>query len=235
MTRTNLTEHRCPTPEAASDALAVAIVERLRTALAERGSASLVVSGGKSPIPLFERLRIAALDWSRVWITLADERWVAADHPDSNEQLLRTHLLRDAAAHARWVPLKSVHATPADALADRTAALAAIPRPFDVVVLGMGEDGHTASLFPGADGLAEAMDLTGSAVLAAITPPAHAPHPRITLTLAALLDARVVMLAIAGAAKRAVYEQARDAPDAMQWPVSGVLAAAATTIEVWIA
>jgi 6-phosphogluconolactonase len=228
-----LTEHQHDDPAASTAALADAIVGRLHTALAERGEASLVVSGGKSPIPLFERLRVAELDWSKVWITLADERWVDPEHPDSNEHLLRTHLLRDAASKARFVPLKSGHATLAEALADRSAALAAIPRPFDVVVLGMGEDGHTASLFPGAAGLAAAMDPTGSAVLAAVEPPAHAPHPRITLTLAALLDARVVMLAIAGAAKRAIYEQARDAPDLMRWPVSAVLRQRKTDVEVW--
>lgn len=78
------------------------------------------------------------------------------------------------------------------------------------------------------------MDPDGRAILAAIDPPTYAPHPRITLTLAALLDSRVVMLAIAGEAKRAVYEQARDAPDAMRWPVSGVLSASGAGVEVWI-
>lgn len=229
-----LTEHQHDDPAAGTAALADAIVGRLRTALAERGEASLVLSGGKSPIPLFERLRVAELDWSKVWITLADERWVTPDHPDSNEGLLRTHLLRDAASNARFVPLKSEHDTAAEALADRTAALAAIPRPFDVVVLGMGEDGHTASLFPGAAGLAAAMDPTGSTVLAAIDPPAYAPHPRITLTLTALLDARVVMLAIAGAAKRAVYEQARDAVSAPTLPIARLLAQPKLTLEIWI-
>lgn len=235
MPKPTLTEHHHDHPDAATAALAEAIVARLGTAIAERGTASLVVSGGKSPIRLFERLRVAPLPWSQVWVTLADERWVAPGHPDSNEGLLRTHLLRDGAAAARFVPLITAHATPAEALADRTAALAAIPRPFDVVVLGMGEDGHTASLFPGAAGLEAAMAPDGRAVLAAIDPPAYAPHPRITLTLAALLDARVLMLPIAGAAKRRVYEQARAMPAPLRWPVSAVLAQVETPVEVWLA
>jgi len=232
--RPKLHEHRHPTAEAATAALARAIVERLRAALAERGAASLVVSGGRSPIPLFERLANTDLDWSRVWITLADERWVPVDHADSNQGLLRRHLLIGHAAAARFVALKSDHPTPAAALADRGSALAAIPRPFDVVVLGMGEDGHTASLFPGAAGLDAAMDPDGRAVLAAIDPPAYAPHPRITLTLAALLDSRAVMLAISGAAKQAIYEQARDQPDWRRWPVSAVLTATGPALALWL-
>ncbi len=228
-----LIEHRCTDAEAATAALADAIIDRLRTALTERGVASLVVSGGKSPVPLFARLRAADLDWSRVWITLADERWVDPSSPDSNERLLREHLLVDRAAAARFVALKSAFATVADGLAASAAALATIPRPFDVVVLGMGEDGHTASLFPGAAGLAAALALDNSASLAAITPPA-APHPRISLTLSALLDARCLMLPLAGATKLAIYQQARETPDAMRWPVSAVLTQQRVSVEVWL-
>ena len=228
-----LTEHHFTSAEAATEALADAIIARLRTAIAERGAASLIVSGGKSPVPLFARLRVAGLDWSKVWITLADERWVAPTSPDSNERLLREHLLVDAAAAARFVPLKSAFDRVADGLAASALALAAMPRPFDVVVLGMGEDGHTASLFPGAEGLAAALALDNPAPLAAITP-LTAPHPRITLTLAALLDSRCVMLPLSGAAKNSVYLQLRAMPDALRWPVSAVLTQQQTPVEVWL-
>lgn len=228
-----LTEHHFTSAEAATEALADAIIARLRTAIAERGAASLIVSGGKSPVPLFARLRVADLDWSKVWITLADERWVAPTSPDSNERLLREHLLVDAAAAARFVPLKSAFDRVADGLAASALALAAVPRPFDVVVLGMGEDGHTASLFPGAEGLAAALALDNPAPLAAITP-LTAAHARITLTLAALLDSRCVMLPLSGAAKNAVYLQLRAMPDALRWPVSAVLTQQQTPVEVWL-
>ncbi|MBA4286172.1 MAG: 6-phosphogluconolactonase [Xanthomonadaceae bacterium] len=229
-----LTEHRFTSNEAATAALAEAILGRLSAAIAERGVASLIVSGGKSPVPLFARLRVAALDWSKVWITLADERWVEPTSPDSNERLLLEHLLRDAAAAARFVPLKSASGQVADGLVASSAALAAIPRPFDVVVLGMGEDGHTASLFPGTEGLAAALAPDNPAALAAITP-LTAPHPRITLTLAALLDARCVMLPLAGATKLAVYRRARVEPDPLAWPISAVLTQTRTAVEIWLA
>ena len=228
-----LTEHRFTSSEAATEALAEAILVRLRGAIAERGTASLIVSGGKSPVPLFARLRVADLDWSKVWISLADERWVEPTSPDANERLLREHLLRDAAAAARFVPLKSAFDCVADGLAASATAVAAIPRPFDVVVLGMGEDGHTASLFPGADGLDAALALDNPALLAAIVP-LTAPHPRITLTLAALLDARCLMLPLSGAAKLDVYRQARETPDARRWPISAVLGQQQTPVEVWL-
>ncbi len=228
-----LTEHHFTSAESATEALAEAILARLSAAIAERGEASLIVSGGKSPVPLFARLRVADLDWSKVWITLADERWVAPSSPDSNERLLREHLLIEGAAAARFVPLKSAFDLVADGLAASAAALAAIPRPFDVVVLGMGEDGHTASLFPGAEGLAAALALDNPAPLAAITP-LTAAHPRITLTLAALLDSRCVMLPLSGAAKNTVYLQLRAMPDALRWPVSAVLTQQKTPVEVWL-
>lgn len=228
-----LTEHHFTSATAATEALADAIIARLRTAIAERGVASLIVSGGKSPVPLFARLRVAALDWSKVWISLADERWVTPTSPDSNERLLREHLLVDAAAAAHFVPLKSAFDGVADGLTASALALAAIPRPFDVVVLGMGEDGHTASLFPGAEGLAAALALDNPAPLAAITP-LTAPHARITLTLAALLDSRCVMLPLSGASKNAVYLQLRAMPDALRWPVSAVLTQQQTPVEVWL-
>lgn len=229
-----LTEHRFTSNEAATEALADAIIARLQAAIAERGVASLIVSGGKSPVPLFARLRVAALDWSKVWISLADERWVAPSSPDSNERLLREHLLRDAAAAARFVALKSPFATVEDGLAASAAALTAIPRPFDVVVLGMGEDGHTASLFPGADGLAAALALDNPASLVAIQP-LTAPHPRISLSLAALLDARCLLLPLSGASKHRVYRRARETPDSARWPISAVLTQSRTPVQVWLA
>lgn len=218
----------------AAQALADAVAADLATALAERPRASLVVSGGRSPIAFFERLREAALDWSRVVVTLADERWVPPEHPDSNARLVAEHLLQGKAAAALFVPLWNGAEKPTEAIAERTAALAALPRPIDALVLGMGEDGHTASLFPGAAGLASALDPRGTALLAAIDPPTAA-HPRLSLTLAALLDSRRIHLPLGGAAKHAVYRRALASGDSTQWPIAAVLCQPRVPVSFYLA
>ena len=217
----------------AAQALADTIAQALTAALDMRGHASLVVSGGRSPIDFFHRLRGAALDWSRVWITLADERWLPDSDPASNAGLLRQHLLQGTASAAHFVPLWNNAATPAAAITERTAALASLPRPFDAMVLGMGEDGHTASLFPGAAGLAGALDPASTARLAAIDPPA-APHRRLSLTLSALLASRHIHLPLAGTAKRAVYTRALADCDPLRLPVAAVLCQSAVPVTVYL-
>lgn len=178
----------------------------LGEALAARGAASLVVSGGSTPRPFLERLARASLDWSRVAVTLADERWVDAGHADSNAALVRATLLVGPAAAARFVALHEDAATPEEGLDAVARRIDAMPRPFDVVVLGMGGDGHTASLFPDAPELEHAMTDTTSPV-AAMHPPS-VPQARITLTRAALLDSRARFLHVTGADKRDVLERA---------------------------
>jgi len=227
-------ETHFPDADAASAWLAGEIAALLRQAIARRGVAALALSGGRSPVPLMQRLAAAGLDWPRVLLTLVDERWVDPASPDSNERLLREHLLIGPAAAARFVPLKSPAASPQAALAERGAAIGAMPLPFDAVVLGMGEDGHTASLFPGAAGLAAALDPGGTALLAAIDPPA-APHPRLSLTLAAILRARRIYLPIQGTAKRAVYARARAGASPLELPVAAVLGQQHVPVQVCIA
>jgi len=183
--------------------LAQAVSQPLAAALDADGGAVLAVSGGRSPVPLFHALREADLDWSRVLITLVDERCVAPGHADSNERLVREHLLAGRAAAARFAGLVR---DPAD-IAGSVAAANAAARPITVALLGMGEDGHTASLFPGAPELAAGLDPANPAHYLAVTPP-HAPHARISLTLAALLRSRLLVLAIAGPAKRRVFDAA---------------------------
>lgn len=218
----NITEQRFSDAAVAARQLALEVTDRLREGIALRGTASLVVSGGKSPIVFFQALRIQPLEWHKVWITLADERWVEPASPESNEHLLRQHLLLENAASAYFVGLKTSADSPLAGLAQSTAALMQIPRPFDVVVLGMGDDGHTASLFPGAANLADAMLLTSTAILAAMDP-VTAPLPRITMTLATLLDARQLFLPIAGASKLAVYARAKLKRDPLVLPISAIL------------
>lgn len=233
MSAAGIREHSVGDAEALAAAVAARIAERLRAGIAARGVARLALSGGRSPIAMFTQLAQAELDWSRVTITLVDERWVAVDHADSNERLLRDHLLVGPVAQAGFVGLKTSAATAAEALAERSARLQAQLLPLDVAVLGMGEDGHTASLFPGAAGLADALAADGEAVLAAIDPPA-APHARISLTIAALLASRHLLLPIAGAAKQAVYARARDGASAFDLPVAAVLQQSRVPVDVYI-
>jgi len=153
------------------------------------------VSGGRTPALMFAHLARHALDWPRIHITIADERWVGSDDPASNEGLVRATLLRGAAAQARFQGLKNAAVTPAAGAVQAWEALGALPRPFDVVVLGMGEDGHTASLFPGDPQLAAALDASAPPGCLEMHSPA-APQLRLSLNLAALLDARRIFIQI---------------------------------------
>lgn len=215
-------QHVFDSDAAMASALAAAVADGLRAGLAGRGGASLAVSGGRSPIPFLEALSAEMLDWSRVVVTLVDERWVAPSSADSNEALVRRHLLRGPAAAACLVPLKTPAASPEAGVAAALALRAEMPRPFDAVVLGMGEDGHTASLFPDAAGLADALDPAGAAELVCIHPP-RAPHARITLSLAGVLATRRLFLQAGGAAKRAVLERAAREGEPLRLPVAALL------------
>jgi len=216
-------------------ALAQAIVARLSDAVSARGSASLVASGGTTPGPLYDRLSGLAAPWERVSVTLADERWVPLDDPLSNARLVRARLIRDRASRARFIGLKTGHAEPELAEPDVDAALRAIPRPFDLVLLGLGENGHTASLFPHGQGLDAALNLADPALARAVRPVApDAPYPpRMSLTLRAILDSRLIVLLFTGEAKWAVYRQALEAGDVESQPVRAVLRQGATPVEVW--
>ncbi|WP_243319662.1 6-phosphogluconolactonase [Geothrix sp. SG200] len=210
-------------------ALAQDVARRLKEELARQDRTVLVVSGGRSPVPLFQALARQVLPWERVTVTLADERWVPADHSDSNEALVRAHLLQGAAAAARMAPLFTGALTPEQGAPAVCAALAELPRPFCRVILGMGEDGHIASLFPGAAELAEGL-ITEAAALA-VHPP-RAPHPRLSLSLRALLDTRDLVLMISGPAKRRVLEQALEEGPVEDLPVRAILRQTAVPVSV---
>lgn len=198
--------------------LAVDIAQRLRTAIETRGQASLVVCGGSSPGELFEHLAGQELDWSRVTVLPSDERWVPTDDPQSNERLIRQTLLVGPAAQARFVGLYRPTDTPGQALDDVARSLATIPRPLDVVLLGMGSDGHTASLFPQATDIRACLDSQADCVA-----PDVGPKPRLSLGQALLTRARSIDLLIFGQEKRQVFEQAQKPGDVADLPVRVIL------------
>ena len=168
--------------------LAAEVAGRLRSALAEQGQALLVVSGGRSPVAFLEALSEEPLDWSRITLSLADERWVPESHADSNAGLVRRHLLRGEAAKARFIGLYQPAASLEEAAELADHHLHELPLPIDVLVLGMGDDGHTASLFPNSPGLDLAMDPQGTRRCLPMWAPS-VPHQRLTLPRAVLAAA----------------------------------------------
>jgi 6-phosphogluconolactonase len=215
-------------------ALAMEITVRLNDAVTERGRASLVATGGTTPGPLYDALSAEPAPWDKVEITLTDERWVAPDGDDSNEGLVRRRLLRDRAAAAELIGLKTPDATPAEAEEKVNHALAGMTRPFDIVILGMGEDGHIASLFPHAPELIRAMRAGPASLVCAVDrPEAAGAAARLSMTLPAILGARWIVLLIEGQDKLDVVRRARELRDAEALPVSAVLDQSNVPVEVW--
>jgi 6-phosphogluconolactonase len=213
---------RFPDATALTEALAADVIAALQQGLRERRGASLVVAGGRSPVALFDKVSGAELDWQRVWVTLTDERWIDATSSDSNEHLVREHLLRHAAASANFVGMKNDAADPVRGAAASWAAIAPLPRPFDYVLLGMGEDGHTASLFPDSPALYTALDAQQPPGCVGMRAPAP-PQARMSLNLSALLDARRIALLIVGSGKWATYERALMEGPGAPMPVRALL------------
>ena len=210
---------------ALADAAASAVIAQLSNALAARGHASLVATGGRSPGPVYDRLRDAELDWSKVSVTLSDDRGVDAGTPDSNVRLLRERLLKGRAAAARFYPLWPE----AELAAEAIAAL----MPFDAVMLGMGEDGHIGSLIPGDPGLTDGLTTSNlyRLVPAGVGNP---PVERITLSLNALLNVRAIFLLIAGGAKREVVRRVLAGEDlSMGLPVGRLLSQSKAPVRIF--
>ncbi len=209
-----------------ADALATTLAEELARivadAVAMRGSASLALAGGSTPFPIYRRLAAMELGWSRVSLIPTDERWVQAEHPASN---LRA--MREAFAAASGVRLLSLTPIEPHNSAKATFALNALvelANPFDAVLLGMGGDGHFASLFPGASELEAGLrGDAGALVVHPVPLPSEAPFARISLSLERLLNSRRVLLAVTGHAKRAVLDRAQTANEPQALPICAML------------
>ncbi|MFT7060178.1 MAG: 6-phosphogluconolactonase, partial [Pseudorhodobacter sp.] len=208
------------------DMMMIALADRIASQLAQtlrtQERASLCVPGGTTPGPIFDYLTGVDLDWARVSVFLNDERWVDEESPRSNMRLLRQRLLQDKAAAATLVPLYAPADQPEDVLDSLSEGLA--PHlPISILLLGMGADMHTASLFPGADRLAEAL-AAGAPILLPMRAEG-AGEPRITLTAPVLRDAMHIHIVITGKDKRAAIEAAANLPE-MQAPIRAFLSVA---------
>ncbi|ARS51841.1 6-phosphogluconolactonase [Kushneria konosiri] len=200
--------------------LAISVAGALREDLAQQARVTLVLSGGSTPKPFMQALSRMELPWSRVDITLADERWVPTDHDDSNDRFVRAHMLINAAAEARFQPLVNDETTPEAGVEEVAQRLAALTWPASVVVLGMGGDGHTASLFPDSPELGKGLESDALVVAA------HAPsvgQPRISLTRNRLMQSRRRYLHLNGADKKAVLASAMAGSDQHELPIRAFL------------
>ena len=227
------TEHLYADADALAAALAARLESIVREAIAERGQAVLALAGGRTPLPAYRALASRNLDWGRVVVIPTDERCVPHEHPACN---LRE--MRDAFAEAkgvRFISLTVEDGDPGQSEAHARAMLLPYAGDFDAVVLGMGNDAHTASLFPGAANLAAALDPIGADDACRIDPvplPPEAPFPRITLTAARLLRARSLHLALTGEGKHTVLREAQASQDVLRHPIAAILHAPGAAVHI---
>ncbi|KAA0974931.1 6-phosphogluconolactonase [Pseudomonas sp. ANT_H12B] len=213
--------HEFKSPVLLADGLALNVAKQLSDAIDARGTATLVVSGGRSPVAFFQNLAKQKLDWSKVVVTLADERWVPVEHADSNAGLLKRYLLQGPAAKAQFLSLYSASAN-LELAADQADRLLGELPPIDVLILGMGDDGHTASLFPNSPNLADALKVDGTRRCYPMLAPT-VPHQRLTMSRALLASAKTTVLSISGQSKLTTLSAALAGDDVAAMPIRAFL------------
>ena len=211
--------------------LTARVSKLLGEALIQDGHASIVVSGGRTPKGFFQRLSQENLDWSNITVSLADERWVEPNHCDSNEKLVKENLLINNASGAKFLPLKNNAATAMGGIKELESQLANVEA-FTVVILGMGDDGHTASLFPGSETLGLGLDLSSGKQCIAVTP-LDAQHERMSMTLPRLLRSKQIIIHLCGEGKKRVLDQVNSGHDSFELPIRAVLQQSHTPVSVY--
>jgi len=208
----NLTFREFESRAALVEALTLDCQQALQAGVDAKGRASFLVSGGSSPAPAYENLSNTDLPWDKIDVALVDERWVDLDHAGSNEAFVNRTLLQNKAANANLIGMKNSANSAIEGLAECEHNFSKLTQPFDVTILGMGPDGHTASFFPHSQGLDTALNLDGDALCAAIIADKSEVTgdnvERMTLSLAGLLKSRELKLLISGAEKLAVFREA---------------------------
>lgn len=198
------------------------IISLLLESIDEYGKASLLVSGGSTPKPLFQKLSNIDIPWGKVTISLVDDRWLEPTHKDSNELLVKENLLQNFASSAKFVGMYIEGKTAFESDEDCSITYEEQVFPFDVIILGMGGDSHTASLFPENEKLKDGFDLKNENLCISIKPET-APYDRMSLTLGAILSAKNIILHIEGEEKLNVYKKALESDDIFKTPISAVL------------
>ncbi len=218
-------EHLFDSRDALVAALQAECESALRQAVDERGEATFMVSGGSTPEVLYKAMSQSDLPWESVYVALVDERWVAFDHPRSNEAFVVRSLLQNKAAAANLVGMKNTADTPQDGLADCEAAYQQLAQPYDVTILGMGPDGHTASWFPHAQGLPEALSTEQLCAAVVANPSAVTGEEveRMTLSLTGVLQSKQLILLLTGQDKLDVFRKAQAGTDVADMPVRALL------------
>ncbi|WP_028032420.1 6-phosphogluconolactonase [Chelativorans sp. J32] len=216
--------------EVLAEALAETVAMHLADAIEKRGAASIAVSGGSTPPPFFRALSRQEIDWTRVTITLVDERFVPPSSERSNAALASRHLLQNNAAKANFIGLYQPTETVEDAAERADEKIGEIPLPLDVVVLGMGPDGHTASFFPDAEDIALKMQVQDRRVLPIYAKSAG--EPRLTLSMPLISQARFIAVHIEGEEKRQVLETTLSA-DGAKLPIRIAVEQAAAPVSIY--
>lgn len=224
-----------PTTDAWAQTIAGRIEETLGAAVIANGSALFAGSGGSTPSPIYRRLSQAAIGWDRVSVTLVDERYVPETSSESNARLLKETLLQGPAAAARLIPLYHPEVTVDRAAAVAAHAVAEAGGRFDAVLLGMGEDGHICSMFPGSPTLKTLLSPTLKPTVLGVPPGRDGAAPsleRLSINLPYLMSAGRVILALKGAAKRSVFEREAQGDPTIQ-PIASLIAAKVPLEVVW--
>ncbi len=204
------------------DALSQFVLNELKSGIENRGGASMLLSGGTTPGPLYEKMSNAELDWKKVWFAPTDERWVEPDHQDSNELLIRKTLLIKNAKDANYIGLKSIGNIPEEGMDATEQRLSELPLPLDIVLLGMGEDGHFASLFPNLPDTKIAMDENCKTLCHPIKR-GESDVDRMTISYNGILQSRQVVILFFGSKKLDVLETAAKGAN-QNLPISYLLA-----------
>jgi 6-phosphogluconolactonase len=227
-----LDEHIFDDSEVMLDSLADFVAQQLTHALMQQSTANMVVSGGSTPKPLYTRLQRKDEDWSKVTITLSDERWVSPTDPQSNQKMIQETLLMGLAGRAALVPLLTSHEEPARAEAVVAQRLNTLSKPYNLTLLGMGTDGHIASLFPDSPEIEAGFESTQPCIGVY---PKKTETPRMSLTLQELLNSQRIVLLITGQDKWDVYQKALSDldGDALSLPVRALLAQKRVPVQIF--